>query len=91
MEDLKGKFIEGRITKDDSLPLKNLQNIYFKNVGSKSVMIGQFELRADQEKYIHTGNITLDAKNLDISFIGGMGDKKDLYVHYIKMPDCTCD
>ena len=91
MEGLKGKLIEDRITSDKDFPLANLQQIYFKNVGARNVLIGQYLLRPDQETHIHTGNITLEPKNLEIVFIEGMGTKKDLYVRYIKVPDCTCD
>ena len=90
MGEFTGSFVEKRITNDDRLSLKNVQNIYFKNLGSKEVIIGQFKLRADQEKHINTGNVTLDQISLDISFLEGIGNKNDLYVHYIKIPDCQC-
>lgn len=90
MGEFTGNFVEKKITNDDRLSLKNVQNIYFKNVGSRTVMIGQFKLRAEQEKHIHTGNTTIDQISLDISFISGLGDKNELYVHYIKIPDCQC-
>ena len=86
-----GKFVEDIITSDESFPLVNLQNIYFKNVGSTDVRIGIFLLKPDQERYIKTGIITLESKNLDINFLGGLGNENELYVSYIRMPDCTCD
>ncbi|WP_272152119.1 hypothetical protein [Tenacibaculum aiptasiae] len=88
---MEGQFVEERIKRDKSFPLGNLQNVYFKNFGEKNVMIGQFELRPDQETYIHTGNTTLAPKDLNIMFTDGIGTTKDLYVRYIKVPDCTCD
>lgn len=91
MEEVKGKLIEDIITSDKDFQLENLQNIYFKNFGEKNVMIGQYLLRPDQETYIHTGNITLESKSLEIVFTDGMGIKQELYVRYIKVPECTCD
>lgn len=87
----KGQFVEKRITKNLSFSINNLQNIYFKNFGEKDVMIGQYRLRPDQETQIYTGNVTLESKELDVLFMDGMGKKKDLYVRYIKVPECTCD
>ncbi|WP_299124207.1 hypothetical protein [uncultured Tenacibaculum sp.] len=87
----RGKFVESKITSDDSLSLANLQNIYFKNVGATDVRIGLFVLKPAQDRYIKTGNTTLDQTSLDINFLGGLGKQQDLYVSYIKMPDCTCD
>ncbi|WP_272149131.1 hypothetical protein [Tenacibaculum aiptasiae] len=91
MENLKGVFVEKQITSNETFQLGNTQDIYFKNLGSTEVKVGIYPLRPDQEKYIHTGNITLESRGLEIFFVEGAGKTNNLYISYIKMPECTCD
>ncbi|CAL2104475.1 conserved protein of unknown function [Tenacibaculum sp. 190130A14a] len=86
----KGNLVSDVIISDQSLKLKDLNNIYFQNKGAVNVTIGTYTLRPEQEYRIETGNISIDT-NLTISFDRTTGGTKSLYYHAIKITETICD
>ncbi|CAA0215739.1 hypothetical protein [Tenacibaculum maritimum] len=91
MESKKGKYDETVISDNRTFSLKGKQNIYFKNLGDTEVLIGLYPLKVEQSSYIHTGDVILDKKNLDIVFKDHLGGNNSLYVRYVIIPDCICE
>ncbi|AUC14362.1 hypothetical protein BTO06_04035 [Tenacibaculum sp. SZ-18] len=87
--ELQGSLIERVIKNDESISLEGLRDVYFKNLESTPVDIGLLKLLGYEDTSF-ASNVTLDQKNLQISFDTTKGNKKKLYLRAIKVTGCIC-
>ncbi|WP_299106043.1 hypothetical protein [uncultured Tenacibaculum sp.] len=86
----KGNLVEKGITKNETLVVENLCNLYFKNYGSSTVKIGLITLKPYEETTIDTGAISTST-SFNISFDTTIGNGNNLYFRAINITGVICD
>ena len=88
--ELEGTLIEKIILNDQVINLDKLRDVYFRNLGSTSVSVGENVLRPYEDTPTFSSSTTLSSKEITITFNNKASSINKLYMRAIKVTGCIC-